>query len=97
MSAVPPSRPLLQPVSSGERIQYIDVLRGFALYGVLLANIIWMACMIEASGSTVTVDCVMTSPAFIGSLLSGVENRAQAFSSLSCEGLRNTMRRDARN
>ena len=44
MSAVPPSRPLLQPVSSGERIQYIDVLRGFALYGVLLANIIWMAC-----------------------------------------------------
>jgi uncharacterized protein len=43
MSAVPASRPL-QPVSSSERIQYIDVLRGFALYGVLLANIIWMAC-----------------------------------------------------
>jgi uncharacterized protein len=43
MSGVPASRPLLQPISSAERVQYIDVLRGFALYGVLLANIIWMA------------------------------------------------------
>lgn len=43
MSEVPASQPLLQPVSSGERVQYIDVLRGFALYGVLVANIIWMA------------------------------------------------------
>ena len=34
----------VQPVSSSERVEYIDVLRGFALYGVLLANIIWMAC-----------------------------------------------------
>ena len=44
MSAVPASGPLLQPVPFSERIQFIDVLRGFALYGVLLANIIWMAC-----------------------------------------------------
>ena len=44
MSAVPVSRPRLQPVSSAERVEYLDVLRGFALYGVLLANIIWMAC-----------------------------------------------------
>jgi len=43
MSGVPAFRPLLQPVSSGERVQYLDVLRGFALYGVLLANIIWTA------------------------------------------------------
>lgn len=34
----------LQPVSATERIQYIDVLRGFALFGVLLANLVWMAC-----------------------------------------------------
>jgi uncharacterized protein len=43
VSGVPASRPLLQPVSASERIQYVDVLRGFALYGVLLANIIWTA------------------------------------------------------
>ena len=42
MSASPP--PLLGPVASSERVQYLDVLRGFALYGVLVANIIWMAC-----------------------------------------------------
>ena len=43
MSEMPASSPLLEPVSSGERVQYLDVLRGFALYGVLLANIIWTA------------------------------------------------------
>lgn len=33
----------LQPVSGRERIQLIDVLRGFALFGVLLANMAWLS------------------------------------------------------
>jgi uncharacterized protein len=33
----------LQPVSAGERIQLLDVLRGFALFGVLLANMAWLS------------------------------------------------------
>jgi uncharacterized protein len=32
----------LQPVSVEERIDLIDVVRGFALYGVLLANLVWI-------------------------------------------------------
>jgi uncharacterized protein len=31
------------PAGAGERIELIDVVRGFALYGVLLANLIWIA------------------------------------------------------
>jgi uncharacterized membrane protein YeiB len=31
----------LQPVSVDERIDLIDVVRGFALFGVLLANLVW--------------------------------------------------------
>lgn len=33
----------LEPVSARERIQLIDVLRGFALFGVLLANMAWLS------------------------------------------------------
>jgi uncharacterized protein len=33
----------LQPVAAGERIQLIDVLRGFALFGVLLANMVYLS------------------------------------------------------
>jgi uncharacterized protein len=32
----------LTPVGAGERIEVIDAVRGFALYGVLLANLIWL-------------------------------------------------------
>jgi len=32
----------LQPVAASERIKLIDVLRGFALFGVLLANMAWL-------------------------------------------------------
>ena len=32
----------LPPLAAGERIELIDVVRGFALYGVLLANLIWL-------------------------------------------------------
>lgn len=35
------TKPLLGPISSLERIHLIDVLRGFALFGILLANIFW--------------------------------------------------------
>ena len=34
--------PALQPISSQERIDLIDIVRGFALYGVLLANLVWL-------------------------------------------------------
>ena len=37
--AAPPSR--LDPVAAPDRIPLLDVLRGFALYGVLLANMVW--------------------------------------------------------
>ena len=33
----------LQPVSARERIQLIDVLRGFALFGVLISNMTWLS------------------------------------------------------
>ncbi|HEV2799658.1 MAG TPA: DUF418 domain-containing protein [Pyrinomonadaceae bacterium] len=33
----------LEPVAAQERIQLIDVLRGFALFGVLLANMVWLS------------------------------------------------------
>jgi uncharacterized protein len=33
----------LRPVSARERIQLIDVLRGFALFGVLLSNMVWLS------------------------------------------------------
>ena len=31
----------LDPIASSERIPLLDVLRGFALFGVLLANMFW--------------------------------------------------------
>jgi uncharacterized protein len=34
--------PDLQPTSDSERHAILDVLRGFALYGVLLANLVWL-------------------------------------------------------
>ena len=34
--------PALQPTSLSERHEILDVLRGFALYGVLLANLVWL-------------------------------------------------------
>lgn len=33
----------LEPIGAAERIELIDVVRGFALYGVLLANLIWIS------------------------------------------------------
>jgi uncharacterized protein len=33
---------LLTPLGAGERIELIDAVRGFALFGVLLANLIWL-------------------------------------------------------
>ena len=33
----------LTPSAAGERIELIDAIRGFALYGVLLANLIWLS------------------------------------------------------
>src|SRR5262245_889046 len=38
-SAIEPS---LRPVAVEERIDLVDVVRGFALYGVLLANLVWI-------------------------------------------------------
>ena len=37
-----PGLPDLQPTSDIERHEILDVLRGFALYGVLLANLVWL-------------------------------------------------------
>jgi uncharacterized protein len=44
MEPVAPSHglPALQPTSDSERHAILDVLRGFALYGVLLANLVWL-------------------------------------------------------
>ncbi len=33
-----PTRPILTPVQQAERIQIVDILRGFALFGILLVN-----------------------------------------------------------
>jgi uncharacterized protein len=32
------------PIGAAERIQFVDVLRGFALFGVLVANLVWYEC-----------------------------------------------------
>jgi len=45
MRSVPlpsPGPPALQPTADIERHEILDVLRGFALYGVLLANLVWL-------------------------------------------------------
>lgn len=34
----PSARPILAPVQQAERIQIIDILRGFALFGILVVN-----------------------------------------------------------
>lgn len=45
MSATVDAAPLarLDPVAASDRIPLLDVLRGFALYGVLLANMVWFS------------------------------------------------------
>ena len=42
MDSPPTVREGLHPVSGFERIDLIDVVRGFALFGVLLANLVWI-------------------------------------------------------
>jgi uncharacterized protein len=37
-----PDLPALRPTADTERHEILDVLRGFALYGVLLANLVWL-------------------------------------------------------
>ena len=39
---MPTNREAPRPVSAHERIDLIDVVRGFALFGVLLANLVWI-------------------------------------------------------
>lgn len=39
----PPAGSLTAPAAPGERYEVIDVVRGFALFGVLLANLVWTA------------------------------------------------------
>ncbi len=42
MEAPPSIRESPRPVSAHERIDLIDVVRGFAVFGVLLANLVWI-------------------------------------------------------
>lgn len=42
-SAATPGFSTLAPVAAEERFELLDVVRGFALYGVLLANLIWVS------------------------------------------------------
>jgi uncharacterized protein len=39
----------LHPVAAGERIALLDVVRGFALFGVLLANLVWWSQYVPLS------------------------------------------------
>jgi uncharacterized protein len=56
---------LLQPVARDERIDLVDVVRGFALYGVLLANLVWLTTDVvltesrQAALSTATLDRIV--------------------------------------
>jgi uncharacterized protein len=42
MTVMPGNREAPHPVSARERIDLIDVVRGFALFGVLVANLVWI-------------------------------------------------------
>ena len=42
MDAEARTQDILAPVSTTDRIELIDVVRGFALFGVLLANLVWI-------------------------------------------------------
>ena len=37
------------PVSTGERIELLDVVRGFALFGVLVGNLLWTGTAVARS------------------------------------------------
>jgi len=56
----------LKPVSKGERFEILDILRGFALYGVLMSNLVWFFSgygsldpEIAASFSTFKIDSIV--------------------------------------
>ena len=44
----------LTPLGAGERIELIDVVRGFALYGVLLANLVWASQEVAVTSAQVS-------------------------------------------
>src|SRR6185369_15232321 len=45
------AKPSMTPVSSGERIDIIDILRGMALFGILTANMRGFAAPLEIYGN----------------------------------------------
>ena len=67
--------PNLQPTSDTERHAILDVLRGFALYGVLLANLVWLTTDMVLSDArlqqlpTATVDPIVR--AFVAFFIDG--------------------------
>jgi len=48
MTVMPTNREAPHPVSAHERIDLIDVVRGFALFGVLLADLVWITITARA-------------------------------------------------
>ena len=55
----------LKPVSKGERFEILDILRGFALYGVFIANMVWyfsgygyIDSNVSASFGTASIDSI---------------------------------------
>src|SRR4028119_1422997 len=71
----------LQPVSARERIQLIDVLRGFALFGVLLANMAWL------SGE----DVVLTDARAASLPTAGIDHYAKYLINFFVDGKANTI------
>ena len=49
-----PDAQRLTPLGAGERIELIDVVRGFALYGVLLANLVWASQEVAVTSAQVS-------------------------------------------
>ena len=54
------SPPPTEPITEAERIELLDVVRGFALYGVLLANLVWVSQ--EAAVTEAQVAALPTAP-----------------------------------
>ena len=87
MEDASPSVTQVGPVQANERIEFLDVLRGFALFGVLLINLCWTGpglSLTEAEQAALPTARLDTVFAVVGTFLveGCIDARAQVMCSL---------------